>query len=155
MNKLLIVVALAAFTGCTTLNPDTGKKEFDPIKTANVKAVIRPVLSGVTRRLVEGSPESAAYVRTIGSVFCEMSTTGKLSPLEVATAVDQSLRGKQVGVDPLIIDAKNALLALYEINYNGRFTAELSPEKWPKNVADVICASTDQALKDAGLAGIN
>lgn len=159
-NQALLIIsslALLAFTGCKTANPTTGVQEFDPVKTEQVKAVITPVTSGIVRRVILNNPKNADeignYMRAVGGVFCSASETGKLGPEQIIEAMDSATLYLQGGVAPEIIDGKNLLIALYRINYGSRFTAELPPDQWPKNVADVICESIDQGLKDAGQTG--
>ena len=82
-----------------------------------------------------------------------MSATSQFDPAYLIGAADQATLPFQANVPAEAIDAKNGVIALYKIIYANRFNAELSPEKWPKNAADVICASIDQGLKDAGKPG--
>lgn len=162
MKKLILAFAASALvgatvtvpfmTGCTTLNPATGQHEFDPAKTDKVKAAVEGTLAIALRRVV--SADSEAYLRTVGTVFCQMSSSGQFDPVFVADAVDRSTADLQGRADPLLIDAKDLLLVLYKINYADRFKYDLSGEKWPKNVADVVCTSIDQALKDSGRPGV-
>lgn len=158
--SLPLVLALSAgiFTGCTTTNPTTGETAYDPVKTEQVKAAVTPVVASVVRRVINNSPqhseEIANYLRAVGAVFCSASASGSLGPEQIIAAADAATAGLQANVEPEIIDGKNLLLALYKINYADRFKASLPPDKWPKNVADVICASIDQGLKDAGKPGV-
>jgi hypothetical protein len=57
------------------------------------------------------------------------------------------------GDEQIAIDVKNAVIAIYKIYYGDRFKAELPPDGWVRNVADVLCVSIDQGLKDAGKIG--
>lgn len=156
-TALLVIPLMLAVSGChtTQIDPNTGQpvKVFDPVKTANVKAASEAFVTTVARRIA-AKPKNEIYIRTVGAVFCTASTTGHLDPLVIESMLEQALADKLQDVDPLVIDAKNFLLALYRINYGNRFNAELSPEKWPKNVADVICNSVDTALKDLGKPGV-
>ena len=151
-RAILGALAAALLTGCTTVNPVTGVRAYDPIKTAQVKASVEPIVASVVRRVA--SEKNEVYIRAVGVAFCAVSTSGQLSPVTMMEIVDAATFNLQQGVDPTVIDAKNLLVALYKINYGDRFTAELPPDKWPKNVADVICNAIDQGLKDKGLAGV-
>lgn len=163
MKTLLppLLLAVAIVTGCTTTTTDANGvkiKVYDPVKTQQVKDAIAPVISSVVRRVVLNSPqhsdEIAGYFRAVGGVFCSASASGQLGPEQVVAALDAATVRLQQGVEPEIIDGKNLLLALYKINYGDRFKAELPPDKWPKNVADIICDSIHQGLKDAGKPGV-
>lgn len=165
MNKLRLIVTAAAcifiagcYSGCKTANPTTGVKEFDPVKTEKVKAAIEPIVSSAVRRVVASNPkhsdEIALYLRAVGGAVCSISDTGEASPETLIAAIDAATVNLQAGVDPEIIDGKNAIIAVYKILYADRFKAELPPDEWPKNVCDVICQAIDQGLKDAGKPGV-
>ncbi len=131
---------------------------YDPVKTQQVKDAVAPVIGSIVRRVINNSPQHAAeiasYFHAVGAVFCSASQTGQLGPEQVLAALDAATSELQAGLDDEIIDGKNLLLALYKINYGDRFKAELPPDQWPKNVADVICESIDRGLKDAGKPGV-
>ncbi len=154
-NKLILTLILAAglpLCGCKTAGV------YDSVKTDQVKAALTPITASVVRRVILTSPQHADEIalssRAVGSVFCSAAASGSLGPEQVLAAVDAATAGLQAGVDPEIIDAKNALLAIYRIFYGDRFRAELPADKWPRHVADLICASIDQGLKDAGKPGV-
>lgn len=161
IRTLLTAVVLAAslaLVACKSTNPATGKKEYDPVKTEQVKAAVEPILASGVRRVLANNPEHgdeiAGYMRSVGYVFLSASESGELGPEQIIEAADRATAGLQNGVDPAIIDGKNALIALYRILYGDRFKAELPPDKWPKHVADVIAQAVDQGLKDAGKPGL-
>lgn len=156
-NRKVPFVAFVAFVALTACKGPTGA--YDPVKTQQVKDAVTPVVASVVRRVINNSPQHAEeisrYIRAVGSVFCAASASGQLSPVEVITALDAATADLQsAGVDDEIIDGKNLLISLYKINYGDRFKAELPPDKWPKNVADVICESIDRGLKDARQPGV-
>lgn len=166
MNKKLkaIAASIAAtiavvvmLTGCKTTN-SSGVKVFDPVKTEQVKAAVEPFVASIARRILLNNPKQAAeignYMRAVGGVFCDASSSGQLSPDQIITAIDGATANLQNGADPLVIDGKNLIITIYRIAYGERFKAELPADQWPKNVADVLCAAIDQGLKDAGQAGV-
>lgn len=165
MNKIKSLIGLAlcalALTGCKTtrIDPTTGQttKEFDPVKTAQIKAALEPIGSSAVRRVIKNSPEHSAeiagYFRAVGSAFCQMSEKGDFDPAYLVGAVDTATAKLQEHVPGEAIEIKNALIACYKIGYEGRFRAELPADQWPKNVADLICACIDQGLKDTGRPG--
>ena len=165
IKNIIVVTAslglLLAVSGCTTkvIDPATGQSttQFDPVKTEQVKALLEPIGAGAVRRIITNSPqhsdEIAGYFRAVGSVFCQMSANNDFDPAYLIGAADAATAKFQANVPQEAIDVKNALVALYKVNFEGRFRAELPPDKWPKNVADVICVSIDQGLKDSGKPG--
>lgn len=161
MNKLLMTLLCAAaltLTACRSVNPTTGQKEFDPVKTQAVKDTVQPLAAGAVRRVIQNSPQHsdaiAEYFRSIGTAFCKMDATGNFSPQVLVDAADAATAKLQAGVDPYVIDLKNGIVALYKLNFGARFNAELSPERWPAFVASVFCNGIGQGLKDAGKPGI-
>ena len=168
-KKLLVffivsITAIAAFiatTGCktTTTVVSDGKTnvvtQFDPVKTAQVKAAIEPVVAGAIRRVIKNSPQHSVeigdYMRAVGYAFCTMRSQTNASPELLITMLD-TLVAPKIQED-YIIDIKNAAVSIYKINYGQRFQAELPPDKWPYQVADLLCTSIDTGLKDSGLPG--
>lgn len=146
LKSLLIVSAsiLVLLCGCSTAGV------YDPIKTAKVHDAVEPVVASIVRRVVQNSPEHAdqlgVYFRAVGTVFCTMKTNGNFSPTYL---VDQ-LNTLVVPNNQDIADAKNLIVALYKINYADRFQADLSPEKFPAFLADLLCSSIQLGLTDAG-----
>lgn len=159
---ILSLVTLIATSACrsTRIDPLTGQpvSEFDPVKTEQVKAALEPIGSSLVRRVIVNSPQNsdeiATYLRGVGSIFCQMSANNDFDPVYLASAAEVLTAKYQAKLAQEIIDLKNALIAIYKINYESRFRAELSPEEWPKNVADLICAVVDRGLKDAGKPGV-
>ena len=147
-----IVLCVLSQTGCQTAG------HYDPVKTAQIQAALEPIASGALRRAILNSPhhaaETANYARAIGGVFCDMSATSQFDPLYLITALDRATAGLQADVDPLIIDTKNALIAIYEIAWADRLRAELPPDSWLKFTADFVCDVIDRTLKDLGEPGV-
>jgi hypothetical protein len=147
----------ALIAACTSLSP-SGDHVYDPVKTEQVKAAIEPLLSIGLRHVIVNSPQhavaTASYFRAIGQVFAQMRDSQTFDPLFLVAQVDALTVGQQAKLPPVALDAKNAIQALYKVFYGDRFHAELSPEKWPVHVADLLARAIDQALKDAGHPGI-
>jgi len=144
----------------TKIDPVTGQpvKVYDPVKTQQVKDAVLPITASTVRRVLENNPtkavEIASYFRAIGTPFCSIAATG-LVDLNLLTNVLDAATASRIGkLDPVAIELKNTLLALFKVFYADRFKAELPPEAWTRNIADVICSALDQGLKDAGLTGI-
>jgi len=157
-NLILGLAFLVTMSACKTVNPETGQAEFDPVRTESVKAAIEPVITGTIRRVLNRNPkhavEIANYIREGGKVFCEMDATGKFDPLFLAGRLD-ALFVPQIGADlELLLTLKDSAIALYKINYAQRLTAELPPEEWPRQVANLFCNGIDRGLKSAGQPGV-
>ncbi len=125
-----------------------------PVSREQMQAALLPVGAGAVRRAILNSPEhadaTADYARAVSEVFCGMSDTSQFDPTFLILALDTATANMQDGVDPLVIDAKNALIAIYRIAWADRYRAELPPEGWLKFTADFVCASIRQGLRDAG-----
>jgi hypothetical protein len=131
---------------------------IDPVKLQKVERVVELNAASVVRRVINNSPqhskEIADYARAVGSVFCQASANGQVSPEAIILAADQATQGLQAGVDPLIIDGKNGIESLYVLFFDDSLTVQLPDNKWPKAVCDTICNTIDKALKDAGQPGV-
>ena len=154
MSVALVLGGAAVVTGCKSVNPQTGVKEYDPVKTDQVVAALEPIGASAIRRVLKNSPEHsdeiAGYMRSVGMVFYRMESTGEFDPAYVIAELDQ-IGSPYIPEDlDYVVDIKNALLALYKINYGDRFRAELPPDQWPRQVARLICSSINDGLKDAG-----
>lgn len=147
---VVIAVCATCIVGCVT----AGK--YDPVKTEQVKAAIHPVAAGAVRRVIQKHPAKAAeiadYFRSVGNIFCAMEANTNFTVAYLTAEVDRLVT--PAISDSYVIDVKNALVALYRINYADRYRAELSPERWPVHVASVFCHAIDTGLKDAGQPGV-
>ncbi|HEU4344043.1 MAG TPA: hypothetical protein VFU31_21010 [Candidatus Binatia bacterium] len=160
MNRRFAFVALASLlitAGCSTINPDTGQKVFDPIRTAQVKAALQAPVQETITRIIRNSPEHsdqiANYFRSAGNVFCKMRDTSRFEPQFLIAELEKATEGLQQGLDPLAITAKNTIIALYVVFYSQRQSADLSPEKFLWNTSDLFCNAINTGLKDAGKPG--
>ncbi len=126
--------------------------KLDPAKLSQVESALEPVVAGATRRVLKNSPqhsdEIALYLRSVGTVFCDMQASGRFEPAYLIDAVDK-IATPQLE-DDYVIDIKNAAIAVYKIAWGDRFTAELPPDQWPAEVCKLICNSINTGLKDAG-----
>jgi hypothetical protein len=158
---LLIVLSLLALLtlGCKTVNTASGQKEYDPVKTEQVKAAFEPLLSSPVRRILLNSPKHAAetgtYFRGVAGVFCAMATSKQFTPEFLIAALD-SLAAPKIGDRyQEVLDVKNALVAAYTIFYASRHRAELPETGYLLHISDFICSAINRALKDAGQEGVS
>lgn len=159
---VLAAYVLGAVTGCVTKpgpGPSTNTvSTVDPVKLQQAKSAITPVVSGVIRRAILNSPQHAAdignYARAVGSVFCNMLANKNFTPTYLIDAANAATLRYQWAASPDLIDAKNAVLALYQIFYADKLTVELPDNQWLVAVCGLFCDSVDQALKDAGQPGV-
>lgn len=145
-------------TGCKTTTVGTNVvTTLDPVKVQQIQDAIEPVFSAVLRRAIANSPQHAkeigTYARAVGRVFCQMSANNNFTPTYLVDAANQATAGLQAGVDQTIIDAKNAVIAIYKIAYGDQLTWQLPNKVWPQAVASTICNSINQALQDSGQPG--
>lgn len=151
---IAVFVAATILVSSTTTTP-TGQKVYDPVKTEQVKAVATAVITSGVRRAIQHNADRAMdisrYFRAVGGIFCRMQETKQFEPSWLIDEANKIVPLKQTDY---ATDVMNAAVALYRINYAARFTAELSPEKWPANVAEVLCQSIDSGLKQAGQPGV-
>lgn len=154
--RLMAAVAVLAIgiTGCKTLNPTTGEREYDPAKTSAVVQAVSVPASSAIRRALNRSPQHAAeiakYLRAAGTVFQEITVTKEFDPVAVALKLDAIVVIK----NDTIVDMKNLGIALYSIFWSQRLRAELAPDAWMIHVANTFATAIDRGLKDAGMTGL-
>jgi hypothetical protein len=174
MNKtkrsalLVSALSLCLFAGCRApsggqsgsgTNSNSGSFTENMLDTATlskIETALEPVVSGATRRALKNSPhhsaEIASYMRSVGGVFCLMQSSGQFEPAFLVDLADK-IGAPQLS-DDMVIDIKNAAIAIYKIAWGDRFHADVPADQWPGLVAKLICQSIDQGLKDAGQPGI-
>jgi len=123
-----------------------------------VKAEAEALVTIGIRRIIHNNPqhtnEVAGYFRAVGGVFKQMSTTSSFTPDMLVGAINVATAGLQAGLPQDVLDVKDAVIGLFKLFYADRWNAELSPEKWPANVADVFWRAIHQALIDSSLPGV-
>jgi hypothetical protein len=159
LTVLALMLALPVVsTGCKTTTVGTNVvTTLDPVKVQQVQDAVEPVFSSVLRRAIANSPQHAAeignYARAVGGVFCKMEANNNFTPTYLIEAANQATAGLQNNAPQEIIDAKNAVIAIYKIAYGDQLTWQLPDKVWPKAVASTICNVVNQALIDSGQAG--
>lgn len=171
MKKLIIALPLVTLTmlailatlpvvttGCKTTTVGTNVvTTLDPVKVQQIADVVEPAASSVLRRAIANSPQHAAeignYARAVGGVFCKMTANNNFTVNYLVDAANQATAGLQTGVSQDIIDAKNAVIAIYKVAASDQLTWQLPDNLWLKTVANTICNSVNQALLDSHQAG--
>lgn len=155
----LFAMGLSVLIGCTTVtDPATGETHqvVDPVKAEKVRAAITPLISGAIRRLLVDNPEKAreiaAYIESGKNVFCAMADNKQFSPSYLRDELDKILAPRIK--DDYLLDVKNAVIALYEIQYADRFRTELSTDQWLYQVSRLFCNAITAGLNDANQAGV-
>lgn len=140
--------------GCKSFNVNTGESQYDPAKTEAVVQAISLPASSAIRRVLNRNPQHAsqiaAYIRSAGMIFQEMTVTKQFDPVKLEQELSKLIPIK----DETIMDLKNTAVALYIIFYSQRMHAELSPESWMLHVASTFATAIDRGLKDAGMTGL-
>jgi len=158
VGAVFIATSLLFTTSCTTVDPGTGERVYDPIKTDQVKAALAPFVTTGIRAVIANNPrhrdELGTYFRGVGTVFCRMHETGQFSADYIYEEIGKLVAPKIAEADPLLLAAKDAAVSLFLIFYADRFRAELPPDAWPAHVSELVCQSIDTALKDSGLPGV-
>jgi hypothetical protein len=134
-------------------------KVYDPVKTEQVKVALElPIKDGI-RRVLDRSPmhsvQIATYIREVGLIFCTMRDTQKFDPqilVDGAAKIAFPLMDKESRDIAALV--QGTAVSLYKIFWIERFQAELPPDKFMFNVADLFCTSIDGGLKAAGKPGL-
>src|SRR5690349_3808610 len=99
---LICALALSILCGCKTVNPQTGVKEFDPVKTEQVRAVIKPMVSGGVAALLQKVPTSRPYIEQAAGAVCEMRDAKAFDPVNLRARLIGILDASNVKIDPLL-----------------------------------------------------
>jgi len=149
----MLALPVAVTTGCITPNGTNAPTTLDPAKVQQIVDALEPVMTVALRRAIANSPHQALeignYARALGSVACDMQAGDNFSPSYLVNAVNTATSGLQNGVDPIIMDVKDVVIAIYKIAYNDRMTWSLGTNVWPRAVCGAICDSVNQALLDS------
>lgn len=156
---LVCAIALLSFTACSTLNPNTGEREFDPVKTQSIKEATKPLVASLVRRgivdIYEKDPNVLIYFQASAQTFCTMRDQKAFSVQVMRLSLERTLADTGIfpnsKVDPLIIDVKNLIIAIYAVQYENRLRADLSEEEFLWNILDSMCQGFETGISDAKL----
>lgn len=157
----LLTLALGAAAGCT--RPPASAAAASPAsieqKTLALEVAVSGSVSSIYRRVMaRQEPEEAAhvahYVSALGALFCSMQETGNFSPDDLMDAANTATIGLQARLPAEVIDAKNALVALYVFAFNDTVSVQIEHDEWVGVASGVVCQALDQALVDSGQPGI-
>lgn len=139
MKQLILLLACAAaLVGCSTVDPATGQRVHDPVKTEKVRAALKPLASAAVAGVVANNPEAGAYFDQAAAAVCQMRDAQAFT-LENFRARLLGIIDRQTGVDPLVRIGFVSLISIFEINYAERLRADLPPDKFTWNLLDVLC----------------
>lgn len=123
MKKHLAIVAAAAllFTGCTTLNPVTGEREFDQAKTAAALAPMETAIAGAVKFAAEADVNSGVGLRIAEQVITNLLATegsiprdtimARIMEIEIDGMSPQQQSDLKVLLGNLILDNYDILVA--------------------------------------------
>jgi hypothetical protein len=128
-------------------------------KTRALEVALSGSVSSIYRRVMaRQEPERAArvagYVSALGALFCNMQETGNFSPDDLIEAANAATTELGAHLPGEIIDAKNALVALYVFASNDTVSVQVEGDEWMGVASAVVCRALDQALVDSGQPGI-
>lgn len=144
-NYLFIVLFAFAVCGCSTFNPDTGQKEFDPVKTHKVRAALKPAISTVVLGTIIHNPEAREPFGKAAVHICKMRDSGEVNLTQLKEAVNSEL-APLLRNDLVVAGTINTVFSLIEINFADRFRADLPEEEFVWNMLDVLCEAITQAV---------
>lgn len=151
----MVLLAILFLSGCSTVN---GKRQVDPVKVSQARAIIEPVAAGAIRRVIlnspEHAPEIARYAAAVAGVFCTMSLSNEFAPEFLVTQLDRFADPELAKIsDGYLIDVKNAGVGVYKLLWGDRLRAEIPATNWLHAVCELFCESISQGLSDAGYPG--
>jgi len=134
----VMLLACLFLVGCTTLGPD-GTTVYDPIKTEKVRAVMKPLITEATGRVIDGNPDVRGYFTAAAVVTCEMRDAKAFVLVNFRARLMGILDASDVRVDPLVRTSFNTIIAIFELNYADRLKADLPEDEFVWNLLDVLC----------------
>lgn len=145
LTSPIIALTLLLCAGCMTTNPETGVKEYDQVKTEQVKAIFKPIIAGGVASHVKSHPETKVILTEIAAGICNLNESG-LTPTVLRAVVAQALQKYHVHVDPALVGTINGLIGVYELWYAQRTRADLPPESFVLHLGETLCDGITQGL---------
>lgn len=144
----LITAALATLvvTGCMTTNPQTGKKEYDPVKTEQVKSVFQPLVAGTVASILNRNPEHRPIIASVQTNICLLASTNGITPAVLRTIVSGAIQQHGANLDPLAVGGIQAVLAGFDFFYASRTRADTTPELYVQHISDMLCKGMSDGL---------
>lgn len=144
-HTIALSFILAALVGCTTFNPTTGQKEYDPVKTHKVRATIKPAVATLVTAAIQDNPTTRPAFARIANHVCSMRDGGEVSLTKLKEAVNAEL-APYTSDNLVLAGSINTLFALIEINFADRLRADLPEDEFTWSLLDVLCESIMQAV---------
>lgn len=140
-KHILISAALMAMlaAGCMTTNQQTGKKEYDPVKTEQVKSVFQPLVAGTVASILHKNPEYRPVVASVQTNICLLASTNGITPAVLRTIVSGVIQQHGAKLDPMAIGGIQAVLAGFDFFYASRLRADTTPELYVQHISDTLC----------------
>lgn len=148
-KKLPLLIALPFLlmgTGCTTLNPATGQQEYDPVKTAKVREIIKPVISEATYQGLKETPQLRIYFSQVRDVICAMRDKKQFDPEMLVASLNNVITTTGFVDNPWARIGLHSLTSMYRIYWVDRGRADLPEDKYLWNILDVMCDGINQGL---------
>ena len=146
-SRILLTVLIAlCVIGCRTTNPETGKSEFDPVKTEKAKAIVKGQVATVVGLIVGNNPEGRPHFARAAAGICQLRDERKIGIEAFKTALNSALKDWPAASRPEILAGVNAIIAIVELNYADRLSTDLPEEQFVWNLFDVVCEGINQGL---------
>ena len=150
--KFLIafVLVLPLLTACKTTNPETGQREYDPIKTQQVQAAVKPVVTGVVTAVINRHPEARKPFQKAADNICTLRDNRMFSVDSLRMAFNSAFEDFNQKTDPLVVNGIQLVIALFEINLANKLQADLPPDEFAWSLLDILCDGINQGLAATG-----
>lgn len=157
-KKMLLVMAavlgLVLAPGCSTLNPETGEREFDPVKTEKVQAVLKNAIADAVLFAAQKDPNALPYLEASALVVCSLADAeGSLDSIALRTALDAASVNELKTVEAQM--ALNAVVGLYEAALADKWRADVDANAYANAILDTLCEGLTLGVgqaKELGLA---
>lgn len=139
-TSLLLSITLAiSLAGCKSLNPQTGQVEYDPVKTEQVKAIFKPLVSGTTASILKKHPNYRPAIATIYTNMTLLTVSNALSPTTLRLMVANTIAEYGGSIDPMAVGGISSVVAGFEFFYAGRSRADTAADLYVQHISQTLC----------------
>jgi len=156
-KKIFLIVAavlgLVLAPGCSTLNPETGEREFDPVRTEKVTSVLKNAIADAVLFAAQKDANALPYLEASALVVCSLSSEeGTLDSIALRSALDAASVNELKTVEAQM--AINAVVGLYEAALADKFRADVDANAYANAIVDCLCEGLTLGVKQAKELGL-
>lgn len=117
-----------------------------------IQAIVAPGVARAIQTSESHAEGIAYYFRSIGAVFCGMSTNANFSAEYLSAEVDKL--PAPLAPDTYFLDVRASIVSQYKLVYADRTRAELPPIEWLSKISETFCSSIKAGIQQGGKGNI-